>query len=170
MKKKPKMKWIMKIKLTTHPKIKTKIDKATTIISIILAILFTIGIAYLLINTFLIKHAENPIPTQKEIDEICNSKNMSSYGYIIKYHDNKTLKSIDEEQTYILCKTLYKATNQNLTLTYYSYCPNGTIYKSVPCECYKWGCLMECFICVNKTNATEEWLYQVYEVIQKWDK
>jgi hypothetical protein len=133
-------KWILKIKIKTHPKIKTKIDKTTTIISIILAILFTIGIVYLLIDTFLIKHTELPVPTQKEIDEICNSKNMSIYGYIIKYHDNKTLKSINEEQTYIICKTPFPKAIiiiSNYTMTKCCYPSNcyQARYNPKQCNC-----------------------------------
>jgi hypothetical protein len=131
-------KWILKIKIKTHPKVKTKIDKATKIMSIICAVLFTVGIVYLLIDTFLIKHTELPIPTQKEIDEICNNKNMSSYGYIIKYHEQT--KYVDIGQTYIICKTPFPEAIiiiSNYTMTKCCYPTNcyQARYNPKQCNC-----------------------------------
>lgn len=35
-------------------------------------------------------------------------------------------------------------------------CPTGLSYKSVRCDCYDEGCMVECFTCVNETNITQE--------------
>jgi hypothetical protein len=42
----------------------------------------------------------------------------------------------------------------------YSLCPLNTTYTSIPCDCHKWGCALECFMCLdnNDTLTLDEWI------------
>jgi hypothetical protein len=73
-------------------------------------------------------------------------------------------KCSDGEQT--LPAALYETSimHTNGTATVYNvtagnnftFCPSDLVYKSIPCECHKWGCALECYTCVdkNETNTT----------------
>lgn len=61
------------------------------------------------------------------------------YSTQVGYVDNKTI-----------------LLNRTAETSNFSLCPSDLKYKSIPCECHKWGCALECYTCVdkNESNAT----------------
>jgi hypothetical protein len=123
-----KTKYLLKAHIKLHPTIQKPINKGTEFFSIILIAFIVALIGYLLIDTIFIKHPESPRPTDEEIEQICDSKNMESYGYFTDENPKEILGKNHTTRTYIICKTRYLPPNhltkiklECVTKTYYNY-------------------------------------------------
>jgi hypothetical protein len=122
-----KTKYLLKAHIKLHPEIQQKLDKSTKIFTSIIITLLIIGLAYILIDTILIHHPESPRPTNEEIEQICEDKNMESYGYFTDENPKEILGKNHTTRTYIICKTRYptnplkKIKLECVTETYYNY-------------------------------------------------
>lgn len=122
-----KTKYLLKAHIKLHPTIKEPINKGTEIFSIILVAFVIIAIAYLLIETIFVYHPESKRPTNEEIEQICDSKNMEEYGYTTQEFPEGVFAKNHSTRTYIICKTPYPPTS------------NSQEYKNPEC-CYPNEC------------------------------
>ena len=143
-----------------HPKIQTKVDKATEVFIGILIGFLIIGIAYLLIDTLLIPHPESAIPTKEEINAICDYKNMEANGYVIETYPKEIFNKNNSPKTYITCKTPYPTIISNPEYMkpeccYPDVCPQATT-NPTHCNC------IYLIYCYKKNNSEYiEWYYRI---------
>jgi hypothetical protein len=110
MNQKQKTKYLLKAHIKLCPTIKKPLDKGTKILTGIMIILLITGLAYMIMNALFIQHPENTNPTQEEIKQYCEEKNMQPNGYTKSYTEAIwfwLIKTRTKSQIYINCKTKY---------------------------------------------------------------
>jgi hypothetical protein len=160
---KPKTKMIMKANIKLYPEVKQKIDKTTKIVCYATLIIVLTGIIYLLLASFVLPTESVIPPTEKEIKEYCEQKNMLPDGYTISYTEATWLwifKDKSKEQAYINCKSKFpKETYENPEPTipeccYPTECPQA-INNPKYCNC------IYLIYCIKQGNEYKEWIYKI---------
>jgi hypothetical protein len=168
-KKEPKKtKYLLKAHIKLHPTIQEPINKGTEIFIGVMIGIVILLIAYLLIDTLLIKHPESPRPTQEQIDEMCENKNMESYGYTTENNPQGILNNNHTSKTYITCKTPYPAIYEipEKTIPECCYPDNCPQAEHNPKKC---NCIYLTY-CIKQGNDYKQWTYKESpEKIEYWN-